>query len=195
MWCDPVHLGPRLLVNWPPLPHPLPIPTLFQIPDPLLGFPNNPALTKTTSRSRLPGSGTVWYMQIKARRYRRVFSCFLLADGFILWIYHLHTVDETSGDTMKNAPALYGPFLLQFLFFAEKVYSTLWAFLKGSPIPCRCCLEGPYSPEALFTSVFWTEMWEFRYNSLQAACFCLLRSKIEDAPQTKFKLSKGCSPN
>ncbi len=37
----------------------LPIPSLFQIPDPpFLGFPNNPALVKTTSRSRLPVFGT-----------------------------------------------------------------------------------------------------------------------------------------
>ncbi len=32
-WCDPVHLGPRLLVNWPPPSHPLPIPSPFQIPN------------------------------------------------------------------------------------------------------------------------------------------------------------------
>jgi hypothetical protein len=31
-WCDSVHLGPRLLVNWPPPPHSLPIPSPFQIP-------------------------------------------------------------------------------------------------------------------------------------------------------------------
>ncbi len=38
VWCDPVHPGPRLLVNWPPSPHSFPIPFPFQIPDPL-GLP------------------------------------------------------------------------------------------------------------------------------------------------------------
>ncbi len=33
VWCDPVHLGPRLLVNWPPLPQTLPSPSPFQIPN------------------------------------------------------------------------------------------------------------------------------------------------------------------
>ncbi len=45
-WCDPIHPGPRLLVNWPPPPH-------SKFPSPL-GIPNlimRPA--KTTSRSRL----------------------------------------------------------------------------------------------------------------------------------------------
>ncbi len=52
-WCDPVHPGPRLLVNWPPPPHPLHIPSPTQIPI-IPGFPRSivrPA--KTTSRSRL----------------------------------------------------------------------------------------------------------------------------------------------
>jgi hypothetical protein len=57
-WCDPVHLGPRLLVNWPPPPHSIPIPSPFQFPNP----PSFPKLivrlTKTTSRSRLSWSGT-----------------------------------------------------------------------------------------------------------------------------------------
>jgi hypothetical protein len=38
VWCDPIHPGLGLLVNWPPPPHSLPIPSLFQFPDPL-GFP------------------------------------------------------------------------------------------------------------------------------------------------------------
>jgi hypothetical protein len=46
VWCDPVHPGPRLLVNWPPPPHsnfpsPQGIPSLIVCP------------TKTISRSRL----------------------------------------------------------------------------------------------------------------------------------------------
>jgi hypothetical protein len=46
VWCDPVHPGPRLLVNWPPPPH-----SNFQTPR---GFPKSiVCLTKTTSRSRL----------------------------------------------------------------------------------------------------------------------------------------------
>ncbi len=49
-WCDPVHRGPRLLSNWPP-PPPLPIPN-SQHPRSIV------RLTKTTSRSRLPRSGT-----------------------------------------------------------------------------------------------------------------------------------------
>jgi hypothetical protein len=61
VWCDPVHPGLRLLVNWPPPPHPLPILSPFpphSIPSPIsqspLGFPQiNSAPTKTTSRSRL----------------------------------------------------------------------------------------------------------------------------------------------
>ncbi len=58
-WCDPVHLGPRLLVNWPSPLHPFPIPSPFQIPDPP-GFPELIVrLTMTTSRSRLPRSRTV----------------------------------------------------------------------------------------------------------------------------------------
>ncbi len=50
VWCDPVHPGPRLLVNWPPPPHSLPIP----ISRPPRGFPKSIVrLTKTTSWSRL----------------------------------------------------------------------------------------------------------------------------------------------
>jgi hypothetical protein len=47
-WCDPVHLGPRLLVNWPPhsLPHSLPTPN-SQHPRLIV------CSTKTTSRLRL----------------------------------------------------------------------------------------------------------------------------------------------
>jgi hypothetical protein len=46
VWCDPVHPGPRLLVNWPPPPH-------SNFPTPR-GFPKSIVrLTKTTSRSRL----------------------------------------------------------------------------------------------------------------------------------------------
>jgi hypothetical protein len=46
VWCDPVHLGPRLLVNWPPPPH-------SNFPTPR-GFPKSTVCpTKTTSRSRL----------------------------------------------------------------------------------------------------------------------------------------------
>ncbi len=46
----PVHLGPRLLVNWSPHFHPLPIPSPFQNSHPL-GFPElNMHLTKTTSQ-------------------------------------------------------------------------------------------------------------------------------------------------
>ncbi len=49
VWCDPVLPGPRLLVDWPPPPHSLPI----QISRPP-GVPQiNCAPTKTTSRSRL----------------------------------------------------------------------------------------------------------------------------------------------
>ncbi len=41
-WCDPVHLGPRLLLNCPPLPQTLPSPSPFQIPSPPPpGFPTN----------------------------------------------------------------------------------------------------------------------------------------------------------
>jgi hypothetical protein len=36
VWCDPVHPGPRLLVNCPPLP----IPSPFQFPDPPGASPN-----------------------------------------------------------------------------------------------------------------------------------------------------------
>ncbi len=53
VWCDPVHPGPRLLVNWPPPPHSLPIPPHSKFPSPQ-GIPNlvmRPA--KTTSRSQL----------------------------------------------------------------------------------------------------------------------------------------------
>jgi hypothetical protein len=58
-WSDPVHLGPRLLVNWPPLSQPLPIPPHSKFPAPL-GFPQQALhLTKTTLRSRLPRSGTI----------------------------------------------------------------------------------------------------------------------------------------
>jgi hypothetical protein len=32
-WCDPVHLGLRLIVNWPPPSHLLPIPSPFQSPN------------------------------------------------------------------------------------------------------------------------------------------------------------------
>jgi hypothetical protein len=43
VWCDPVHLCPRLLMNWPPLPHLSPIPPHSKFPTPpLLGFPNKP---------------------------------------------------------------------------------------------------------------------------------------------------------
>jgi hypothetical protein len=50
VWCDPVHLGPRLLVNWPPLPQPLP----HSLP---ISNSQHPRLivrhAKTTLRSRL----------------------------------------------------------------------------------------------------------------------------------------------
>ncbi len=49
-----VHLGPRLLVNWPPLPQPFPIPSPLQIPSTQV----NKRLTTTTSRIRLLLSGT-----------------------------------------------------------------------------------------------------------------------------------------
>jgi hypothetical protein len=53
LWKDPVHPGPRLLVNWSPHFHPLPIPSTFQNPDPL-GFSwAKCALTKTTSQTGL----------------------------------------------------------------------------------------------------------------------------------------------
>ncbi len=45
-WCDPVHLGPRLLINWTPPPHSLPIPN-SQHPRSIV------RPTKTTSRLRL----------------------------------------------------------------------------------------------------------------------------------------------
>ncbi len=56
-WCDRVHLGPRLLVNWPPPPHSILIPSPFpphsNFPTPR-GFPKwIVRLTKTTSRLRL----------------------------------------------------------------------------------------------------------------------------------------------
>jgi hypothetical protein len=49
VWCDPVHLGPRLLVNWPPSP----FPPHSNFPTPR-GFPKSTVRpTKTTSWSRL----------------------------------------------------------------------------------------------------------------------------------------------
>ncbi len=53
-WSVPVHLDPRLLVNWPPPPHSK-FPTPRGFPEPIV------RLTKTTSRSRLPWSGTVLF--------------------------------------------------------------------------------------------------------------------------------------
>ncbi len=50
-----VHLGPRLLVNWPPLSQPLPNPSPLQIPR----SPDIKRLTMTTSRTRLLLSGTI----------------------------------------------------------------------------------------------------------------------------------------
>ncbi len=49
-----VHLGLRLLVNWPPLSQPFPIPSPLQIPSTQV----NRRLTMTTSRIRLLLSGT-----------------------------------------------------------------------------------------------------------------------------------------
>jgi hypothetical protein len=61
IWYDPVHLGPRLLVNWSPHFHPLPN---SKIPTPW-GFPElNMRLTKTTSRIQLKRSGTVLTVSI-----------------------------------------------------------------------------------------------------------------------------------
>ncbi len=50
-----VHLGLRLLVNWPPLPQPFPIPSPLQIPNTQV----TKRLTMTTSIIRLLLSGTV----------------------------------------------------------------------------------------------------------------------------------------
>ncbi len=61
LWKDPVHLGPRLLVNCSPHFHPLPhiCTPHSKIPTPL-GFPElNMHITKTTSRTWLTRSSTV----------------------------------------------------------------------------------------------------------------------------------------
>jgi hypothetical protein len=61
VWCNPVHLGPRLLVNWPPPSHPLPILSPFQIPD------TSGQLCALLKRHRDPGfswSGTVMYSKV-----------------------------------------------------------------------------------------------------------------------------------
>ncbi len=55
VWCNTVHLGPRLLENWPPVPHLSPIPPHFKFPAPF-GF--SPPSHAPYSRSQLPRSGT-----------------------------------------------------------------------------------------------------------------------------------------
>jgi hypothetical protein len=55
LWQDLVHLGLRLLLNGPPLPHPFPFPPHPKFPVPRL----NMRLTTTTSRTRLLLSGTI----------------------------------------------------------------------------------------------------------------------------------------
>ncbi len=51
-----VHLGLRLLINWPPLSQPFPLPPHSKFPVPSL----NMRLTMTTLRIRLLSSGTLW---------------------------------------------------------------------------------------------------------------------------------------
>ncbi len=71
-WCNPVHLSPRLLVNWPPLSHSLPIPSPFQIP-------NTPGqLCASLRRHCDPGfswSGTVMFQKNCEKIVQNIFSC------------------------------------------------------------------------------------------------------------------------
>ncbi len=77
---------------------------------------------------------------------------------------------------------------------AEKVYNTLWAFPKGSPIPFMFCSNCLQELLCALSNVSRHRFAHFLYISIETACFCFFRLKTEQAAE-KVKNDQRFVPN